>query len=890
MTQTSTNKSDHARPTLTLCMIVRDVAAYIVPCLRSIAAAVDEYVIVDTGSEDDTLNVLRDYFSKSQTSPYSIISDFQEKNLEAFTIDDAITWAPEKVPGPYSGKLMLSDFAAARNAGWSIASSDYVMWLDSDDIVLDAEGVRRTVDQMDKDGVQTAFVTYDYDHDADNRPTLSFRRERIVKRRPDIQWVGVIHEVIASKGPEAHFDDFKVIHRRRQLAPTPKFHYRNLKLLLREYKKEIDAKKEPDPRLLFYLGSEIRFLDQPRARTILAQFLDGSGWGEERAMAHILLGEMDESKPDLDNAFLHFAAATTEFPSNPDGLFGAARVHYYKAIQKEKDGRERQNDWHKVILYTEKAFAIADNPPEPSRHSFNPFDRQAKPLPFLSKAYIEVGRVEDGLAAARKALTFFKNDIAMLQNVEICEKWLGISSQKEPTSHIVQHILLDDPIDAPPSPTVSLDALAAFSIQLWKQLTSEPPAALRLLNSLPPAVKSHKKIHEAFAISASAPPPRKKLSVVIWTGPAWERWSPKSLETGLGGSENATIYMARELSALGHRVRVFSECQDLCGLYDGVEYVHYQKAYEKPRLLDCDVFVLSRQPWALDLNFESRANIMWVHDTDVGTHTSKLETQIFKLDKILCLSKWHRNHFLAMYPWIHPDIIDLTRNGLDLRLYEKECAKKNILLYSSSANRGLPETLRYFSKVKEKVKDAELHIYYGFDTWSKIADIHNDNNAKAEIQHYKNLIDATEGAVLKGRVGQRQLAQAQSEAKILAYATGFTETFCITALEAQAAGVIPVTTRLAALEETVKVGTLIPGPPNTPEYEKDFVSECCRLLLDDDYRTRLSRTSRQRVSQGNHDWSDIALEWDAMFSSIVEKKKNNPLAPYGHEIEAEHQS
>ena len=46
-------------PTISLCMIVRDEAAVLERCLQSVAHLVDEIIIVDTGSVDETLHSLR---------------------------------------------------------------------------------------------------------------------------------------------------------------------------------------------------------------------------------------------------------------------------------------------------------------------------------------------------------------------------------------------------------------------------------------------------------------------------------------------------------------------------------------------------------------------------------------------------------------------------------------------------------------------------------------------------------------------------------------------------------------------------------------------------------------------------------------------------------------
>src|SRR5579872_6946362 len=53
----------HAKQTVCLNMIVKDEAAVIERCLSSVKDALDYWVIVDTGSTDDTQNVIRKYLN-----------------------------------------------------------------------------------------------------------------------------------------------------------------------------------------------------------------------------------------------------------------------------------------------------------------------------------------------------------------------------------------------------------------------------------------------------------------------------------------------------------------------------------------------------------------------------------------------------------------------------------------------------------------------------------------------------------------------------------------------------------------------------------------------------------------------------------------------------------
>ena len=84
---------------ISLCMIVRDEHEVLARCLSSVCDAVDEIVIVDTGSQDDTRDIALRYTDK--------VYEFKWQD----------------------------DFAAARNYAFDMAHGDYLMWLDADDVI-----------------------------------------------------------------------------------------------------------------------------------------------------------------------------------------------------------------------------------------------------------------------------------------------------------------------------------------------------------------------------------------------------------------------------------------------------------------------------------------------------------------------------------------------------------------------------------------------------------------------------------------------------------------------------------------------------------------------------------------------------------------------------------
>src|SRR6202042_930105 len=100
----ATSVANRAKPasglTLSLCMIVRDEEQMLPRCLAAVASAVDEIVIVDTGSTDATVEIARSFGAK--------VIEF-----------------------PWTGS-----FSEARNVSFEAATGDWVMYLDADEVLV----------------------------------------------------------------------------------------------------------------------------------------------------------------------------------------------------------------------------------------------------------------------------------------------------------------------------------------------------------------------------------------------------------------------------------------------------------------------------------------------------------------------------------------------------------------------------------------------------------------------------------------------------------------------------------------------------------------------------------------------------------------------------------
>ncbi len=144
---------------ISLCMIVRNEEASLELCLKSIASLVDEVIIVDTGSTDRTKEIAYRYTDK--------VYDF----------------------------IWVNDFAAARSYSITKASNEYILVLDSDEIVeeIDMDAIRELIRRHpDKIGRLLRINEF---HRKENNYKYSERVNRLFSKKL-YKYEGMIHEQI----------------------------------------------------------------------------------------------------------------------------------------------------------------------------------------------------------------------------------------------------------------------------------------------------------------------------------------------------------------------------------------------------------------------------------------------------------------------------------------------------------------------------------------------------------------------------------------------------------------------------------------------------------------------------------------------------------------------
>ncbi len=153
-------------------MIVKDEEELLPRCLESVCGAVDEIIVVDTGSSDRSAAIARKHGAK--------VVEF--------------AWC--------------DDFAAARNAGLELATGDWILFLDADEALDTAarEQIRSWTAVSGCDGLFLNIHNYtgSGQQGATVNPVL-----RLFRNAPEHRFTGRIHEQIAAaiceRNPEAAF-------------------------------------------------------------------------------------------------------------------------------------------------------------------------------------------------------------------------------------------------------------------------------------------------------------------------------------------------------------------------------------------------------------------------------------------------------------------------------------------------------------------------------------------------------------------------------------------------------------------------------------------------------------------------------------------------------------
>ncbi len=167
---------------LSLCMIVRDNARTIDPCLESIRPVVDDMVVIDTGSRDETPAIARRLGARVYEFPW------------------------------------CDSFSAARNESLRHARGRWVFWMDSDDII-DAANARMLREIITRDAdprIMGYVVSVHCPGPGEDADVTVVQHVKLFRNFPQLRFEGRIHEqiipAIRALGGDIAWTDLFVVH------------------------------------------------------------------------------------------------------------------------------------------------------------------------------------------------------------------------------------------------------------------------------------------------------------------------------------------------------------------------------------------------------------------------------------------------------------------------------------------------------------------------------------------------------------------------------------------------------------------------------------------------------------------------------------------------------
>lgn len=719
------------------------------------------------------------------------------------------------------------DFAEARNANLAQVPADYdwVIWEDTDDTVSDPKKIREVCEESEK--FDSIFVDYLYDRDEEDNPQTVHLVARMFKNNGSHEWKGRIHETLVEKRGviQGATKDFIVIHH-AEAERTQRSFERNIKLLEKQLE---DEKEQPDPRTFYYLAST--YMDsgaEDVALELFKDYLQLSGWDQERSVALTKMGRIYLQKGDKSEAKNCFAKAVAEDPANPDprlelGSLEVELKRYDKAVS-----------WLTYVEKMEKNLTTLER---------NPMGYTFRTFLLLAEAYLNMGgsHIEKAAKYAKKALKYKKKDPEVKAYVEMI---VQVAQDRKDLQKII-------------------DEFKKFKD------AGNMKRANKVLERVPEHLADNPLISQLRQANTSFTWPKK--SIAIMTGDTMiDEWGPWSLKEGIGGSEEAIIRLSKHLSDLGYKVVVFGKPGPQTGMdANGVMWRNFWDCNLKDTF---DIFVAWRAPYIFEHEIKARKKYLWLHDVmEPGEFTEK---RLNNLDKVIVLSKYHR----SLFPMIPEDKILLSGNGIDPEEFEKydkigkHKRDPHKILYASSHVRGLRYIYEIWPDVKKEVPDATLDVYYGRESYDAV---HKGNPERMKwmddmIQMAKEL----DGVTDHGKVSQAKIVEEGFRSGIWAYPCPFPEIYCITAIKSQASGAIPVASNFAALDETIQYGVKLPMQEQKEgaqigDGDTEFLNEYKAKLIDmlkhpekqEKIRPAMMKWARTKS------WRAVAEQWQDEFES-----------------------
>ena len=246
-----------------LCMIVKDESHIIAEVLQATLPLIDTYCILDTGSTDNTIQIIKDFYSKAEITGEVIQSDWKG-------------FGPSR-----SEALKLCD-----------GKMDYIIMIDADDLMSFPMGCKEFLKKMFEEHSPNAVIINI------KRGNMDYSRTQMFKANDDWRYVGVLHEYPTNdkknnkliKLPNEIYMVGRTLGNRSQQEGNK--YLKDAELLLAEHLREPE-----NDRTVFYLAQSYRDGGNiPEAVKWYKKRIEMGKWKEEQCVSAMNLARLLEDK------------------------------------------------------------------------------------------------------------------------------------------------------------------------------------------------------------------------------------------------------------------------------------------------------------------------------------------------------------------------------------------------------------------------------------------------------------------------------------------------------------------------------------------------------------------------------------------------------------------
>lgn len=319
--------SANSKVNICLNMIVKNESKIIERLLDSVLPIIDSYCICDTGSSDNTPEMIECFFKT------------------------------KGIPGKVTREL-FRDFGYNRSK-----ALEHCTGLDNADylLLMDADMVLRYPDNFDVTAFKLRVTCADAHYVFQGTDAFYYKNIRLVKNKPGMNYWGVTHEYmnlpnVATNHGIFNKDELFIYDVGDGGAKADKYE-RDIRLL----KKGLEDSPN-NTRYTFYLANSLRDAGKTdEAIEAYKKRISLGGWKEEQWYSHYSIGKIYKQRNLMDRAVFHFLEAYSFNPTRIENLYEI--INYYRINGKHelaymfykiaRENRDEIKDWD--FLFLEKA-------------------------------------------------------------------------------------------------------------------------------------------------------------------------------------------------------------------------------------------------------------------------------------------------------------------------------------------------------------------------------------------------------------------------------------------------------------------------------------------------------------------------------------------------------